>query len=156
MLCYLLGRDKVVRKNLQEYSSKSHLHILYYPHMSDDYVPSDNFLGKGELWDVSPFAWIGYIENANVVFTDSYHMTLFSIMYHKNFWVFTKDENRKAQSNRIFHILKFLGLESRFIKKDEIINVIGNNHPIQWDEVDKKLFQLRNKTLQIWDSLLAE
>lgn len=154
ILCYILGKNAMVRKQINILQSILHRELYHYPHMSDVYVEADNSLGDRSLWKVTPFEWIEFIENAHVIITDSYHMTLFSIMFHKDFWVITKDESKPAQSNRIFHILRTLGIENRFIDVGQISSIDAIEDQICWETIDIKLSALVEKSINIWDDIL--
>lgn len=156
ILCYVLGTTTEVRNEIKTLNQKLCKELFYYPHLSDFYVEADEDLNGFQLWDVTPFEWIEYINKADMILTDSYHMTLFSIMFHKDFWVFTKDEKRKSQSNRIIHILKKLGIENRFIEINQINSVCDLNDTINWNMVEKKLSEMVEESTYIWNSIFND
>lgn len=57
--------------------------------------------------DYGPEEWIAYIKNASYVFTDSYHCTLFSIIFNKEFYCLDHGSKRNS---RIEDILNQLSL----------------------------------------------
>lgn len=64
--------------------------------------------------DGGPADFIKLIANAKIVCTDSFHATLFSVIFHVNFFVFDRNYNSTNQSTRITDLLEFVGLEKRF------------------------------------------
>ena len=60
-----------------------------------------------------PSEFLGLIKNSYAVFTDSFHASLFSIMYKKPFLVFSRKEKGKSMSSRIETLLKKFNLENR-------------------------------------------
>lgn len=68
--------------------------------------------------------WIGGIYNADFVITDSFHGTVFSLIFRKQFAVMG---NPARGLSRIYSLLKLFGLEDRFIYKiSQIPNLLQN------------------------------
>ncbi|CVH76450.1 Polysaccharide pyruvyl transferase [Clostridiales bacterium CHKCI006] len=66
--------------------------------------------------DAGPIDFLKYILNAQLILTDSFHGTVFSINFHKNFYVFNRSYgNAQNQSTRITSILNKCSLESRLV-----------------------------------------
>lgn len=73
---------------------------------------------------IDPFDFIAYINNANLVITDSFHATLFSIVLKKPFVTFFR--NRPGKDARISELLKISNLESREFDNLEIKDLYSN------------------------------
>ena len=54
-------------------------------------------LSKKGAKTVRPSEWLGYIQNANAVFTDSYHGLLFSLYFNKPVWTMYNGERSSRQ-----------------------------------------------------------
>jgi hypothetical protein len=68
------------------------------------------------VWKSGPREFLGLIDNAEVVLTDSFHGTIFSINFRRNFYSFIKHEGAKAMDNmRISDILDRLGQSDRLL-----------------------------------------
>lgn len=67
----------------------------------------------------SPFEFIGWIKNADLVVTSSYHATAFSIVFQKEFYCI---DLNLGEDNRLKDLLSTLGLENRFIGSIDDIN----------------------------------
>ncbi|MBP5421599.1 MAG: polysaccharide pyruvyl transferase family protein [Paludibacteraceae bacterium] len=83
-------------------------------------VLSANVNGRNseECRNASPLEFIGWIRNADLVLTSSFHATAFSIIFQKRFFSFDLME---GEDNRIKDLLLLFGLENRFIcSTDEI------------------------------------
>ena len=73
----------------------------------------------GDVWDVadqslvsvSPKEWLGYFKYATYVFTNTFHGTIFSLLFKKDFTVYLEQGKR----NKIFDLLSPLDLEDRII-----------------------------------------
>lgn len=80
------------------------------------------------LYNVGPSEFIGLLKNSEVVFTNSFHGTCFSIIYGKKFFVIGHSE----LNSRIESILRLTGLESHIIDKN-IVTIEEFNKTINFD-----------------------
>ena len=79
-----------------------------------------------------------------MVLTDSFHGTVFSIIFNKPFWVIGNKERGIA---RFDSILSLFNLKNRFVVDYEHIN-LNINEPIEWSSVNKKRQQLKKESIQ--------
>lgn len=67
--------------------------------------------------DVDPFEFISALFTSECVFTDSFHTTLFSINFEKDFYTFEREYMHNfSQSSRLYDLLSRLQLSDRLIK----------------------------------------
>lgn len=71
-----------------------------------------------DRYSVTPQEFLGYFKYAKFVVTSSFHGTVFSVVFRKDFYSLQWE-----QSDRAYNFLKSLGLENRMINKDTIIEV---------------------------------
>ena len=92
--------------------------------------------------------WIANIASAKYVFTDSFHGTILSLLYHRQFVVYVGDPKNV---NRITTILRLLGLVDRICTNENTIEEIEImlNKPINYNEVDVLLQTERHKSLEL-------
>ena len=94
--------------------------------------------------------WVRYIRDARFVITDSFHGTMFCIIYNKPFAMIL-NEDRGIE--RYSPILEDLNLTDRIIKNYSEVDFIINN--IDWDFVNLRLQSLREKSLFFLHKSLA-
>ena len=85
--------------------------------------------------------WLGYLLNAKLVITDSFHGVAFCINNNKPFYVLIS-----RNGNRITSILDFFGLRERLITSIEEMDF---SKEIDWEPVNKKLEEVRKEN-QTW------
>ncbi len=85
--------------------------------------------------------WLGYLLNAKMVITDSFHGMAFSINNNIPFYVLIS-----SSSNRITSLLNILGLEDRLITSADEMDFTKE---IDWEPINKKLEELRKEN-QTW------
>lgn len=82
---------------------------------------------------ISPTEFLGLVEHASYVITNSFHAVAFSLIMEKQFWVI----KLKNLSSRIDSIMKIAQLEDRVLY-DSIINSF---EPIYYDNIKKNMMQ---------------
>lgn len=101
--------------------------------------------GSKIIMNIDPFAFLGYIKGAKYILTNSFHATVFSILFHQKFAVELKQKFREAKkieyiyNNRIANLLELIGLDKKTAENGIVIN------NIDWSAVDKKLNLVKEK-----------
>lgn len=87
-------------------------------------------------YDAGIEEFLSLVKNSEIVITNSFHCMIFAILYHKDFYVYS----RQHCYGKIVELLDKLGLSSRFIDNPSGFSYQGD---INYLEVDKKLDELR-------------
>ena len=114
----------------------------------DEFVKEDLAFGDIVPYDVGPDDFIDLIAEAEIVLTDSFHGTMFSIYFHKAFATFSRfaESKRIGTNSRIASVLYQLGLEDQWINADEDPKeIIGRE--IDWGNADACLDGFRSSSL---------
>lgn len=98
-----------------------------------------------QLSTASPEEFLGAIDGAEAVVTNSFHGTAFSLILKKDFYVF---ENKKRKG-RISNLLAKAGLEER------IVEDVQNLPPIDYNKVIKKLDDYTNPSKEFLKTALS-
>lgn len=86
--------------------------------------------------------WLGYLNNAKFVITNSYHGMIFSILFHRPFCVIPVEGAERDMNDRVRTLLVRLGLEDReVVNEDQLKLLMGKE--IDWKSVEHKLSQYR-------------
>ena len=103
------------------------------------------------LEGIGPSEFLSEFKNADYVCTDSFHGTVFSIIYHKPFIVFKRfsDNDPKSQNSRVLNLLNSLNLEKH------LWNGIPRFAVTNWELVDEILGELRKKSLEYLKNALT-
>jgi len=151
ILCYFLGKNMKAREAAKDLKRKSGIVIVGLCH-NDEYVPEDDSLADKTLYDIDPCDFIHLVKNAAFVCTDSFHCSVFSILFHKKFMTFYRyAQSMKGNRNtRIDSLLGILGLTERLY--DGNIEKIYKS--ISYDLVDVKLSEFRKLSLNFLQDCL--
>ena len=149
ILMYFLGERKDCREYVTELSKKYDLEIVTLPH---NYVDLNRIDGNSKF--IGPAKFLNLIKNAELICTDSFHGTAFSINYKKPFYSFCKRKEKESNSDnsRIPNLLASLGLEDRLISD----SVLKDNYDIDYSLAEIKLNDLRNRSLDYLSNMLNE
>jgi len=94
------------------------------------------------ILDASPEEFLGWIMNADLVVTTSFHGTAFSILFEKDFYTLTKPSSNPV---RIINLLENYHLDDRLIYDVEGIDLTSK---INWNNIIKLIEKDRNYSLQ--------
>lgn len=146
IFCYLLGDNPSQREFIKTVKEKTGYKIVALQQL-DDYIPSDEGFAD-EAPFVGPREFLNYIRNAEYVFTDSFHCSVFSILYKKNFFTFSRfaEGTKQSTNTRIDNLLHITGLEERRMTKNKTIEEVIN-FKRNFDGVDEKLNALRKSSM---------
>lgn len=122
-------------KNL---AKKRNLDIVFISYNKSILHPANNV--GDTIIDVSPDDFLSILYHASCVVTGSFHATVFSAIFHKEFYVEAVD----SFSSRIIDVLHVLSLEDRIITDEEL----PAQKPIDWMAVDKKVKERRELSLK--------
>jgi hypothetical protein len=105
--------------------------------------------------DSGPKEWLGWIENAELIITDSFHGTLFSILFQKPFYSYIKKDNKETNlGTRIENILHQLSLGYRLLTSLNS-TVDQSNMIIDYSLVNNKLDALRSLSIKFLEEALS-
>lgn len=78
---------------------------------------------------ISPTEWVDYLFSSKYVFTSSFHGTIFSIKYRKNFIYFWD----YWSFNKVYNILEHLSLKNHFFQNENTFKVLKKENTFEND-----------------------
>lgn len=95
--------------------------------------------------------WLQNIAEAELVVTDSFHATVFAILFHRPFFVYL---SQPGKGDRIYNLLNRLGISAtRIIKSADDAK---HAEAINYESVDAKIQELRQHSLNYLKSIFTE
>lgn len=148
LFCYFLGNNPIQRDFVKRVRAITGYKIVQLQHC-DEYIASDEDFPDEAPYNVGPKEFIRLIRDAQYVFTDSFHCSVFSMLYSKKFFTFRRyaGDGTVSTNGRIYSLLSLVGLESRLLSGDENANELLKRE-IDYDDVHTKLNDLRQFTKQ--------
>ena len=131
--------------------------LLYFLGKKPDDLMFENdievidLLDEKDPWYTSgPDTFVELIDKASIVYTDSFHATVFSIIFHTPFVVYNRmHSNKSDMSGRVRTLLAAIGIEEGLSKTASIINYTGKIE-------DEKLEIQREKSISFLRRLLMK
>ncbi|MBV5329567.1 MAG: polysaccharide pyruvyl transferase family protein [Chlorobium sp.] len=130
---YIIGSDNniEIKKTVDLLSENEDASVLY---ISDSADPLQNIYPSIQ-------EWLGLIQEADFIVTNSFHGTVFSLLFNKEFITLTRTgEKTKSMNTRIISLLERMKLSSRLVEridKNYILSI--KNNPINWAYIDCEL-----------------
>lgn len=142
LFCYVLDRSEEKRAVIDYISDITGLKAFEtMPELSDS---ADNLYSNLEKCVYPPVEdWLASFRDAKMVVTDSFHGTVFSIIFNKPFWVVGNEGRGMA---RFETLLSVFGLRDRLISA-KTLESIDIYSPVDWAAVNTKWGELRKYAL---------
>lgn len=121
VFCYLLGEGYENREAVKAFALRMNCQLVTVPHIINVNEQDRNF---GDIQDYTsgPAEFLSLIKNAEVVITDSFHATVFSMIYHKPFYVLerTTQVSGGTMGSRLTDFLAEYGLNEQKVDIHEL------------------------------------
>ena len=156
LFCYFLGNNPEQRQFVKRFKKETGFKIVQLQHC-DEYIRSDDDFPDYAPYNVGPSEFVQLIRDAEFVFTDSFHASVFSLLHRKNFFTFRRYNNDSSVSTngRLYSLLSLVEQKERLLRGDEDIKQCIA-HTIDYDTVHRRLAGLRLSTKQFVEDALAK
>lgn len=118
VVCYILGDQEIIDA-VGEYYKDKDITVLnisqHYRHNRKSINVKDVYPGIEEF--------LALFERALAVYTDSFHGTMFSVIFKKNFYVYRREDTMNNLNSRIESFVNRVNLADRFLSRDERIEM---------------------------------
>lgn len=151
LFCYFLNSNNNYKEAVIEYARKNDLEIYGFSSNPNDYY----WISKYHKCTIDVREFLGLIDGANIIFTDSYHGTIFSLLFHKEFISIKRfsDNDEICQNSRIYQLDKYFHISNQIVEIKEGIDMIPQK--IDYEAFDKSLCSLRNQSLDFLTKSLS-
>ena len=137
--------------------------VAYTMDNNDEYVKIANYLSEktgykivyfdlrnigfknilANLYSYDPFEFINIIKNSEYVVTNSFHGTVFSVIFNKKLWVIP----HLLKGTRMINLLEKIGLSNRIIRSLQEFKNVNYDESIDYDNVNNILKEERDKSI---------
>lgn len=151
ILCYFLGNNTKSWNHIRLLSKKTGLKVKVIPVFEEDLTRGFE-IEKG----VGPEEFLGLVKNASFICTDSFHGTVFSLIYEKPFYTYERFSNKdsNSQNSRIYNILKIAELENRIVKDKS--NISEDLLKCDFTKARKNIEQSKKASMNYLENALQE
>lgn len=156
ILCYFLGNNPLHREFAKRLRVETGCKIIALTHL-DEFIKSDENYADETPYDVGPAEFLNLIRNASYVCTDSFHCTVFSILYRREFFTFRRytRQTRQSTNSRMDTLFNLTGVTGRMLTGEESISDCLAVHT-DFNEVQRKLDNVREKSYKYLERALKD
>lgn len=122
--CYFLPTDREYKNQMQRYVSEHHLEAVGFSANKEDYQWLQNAGPMG------PLEWLWLVDNADIVLTNSYHATIFSLIFNTPFYTFVRfmQDDSVSQNSRLEQLNKYFDIAD-YLVESKIPEQSSNSFP---------------------------
>lgn len=143
IFCYLFGRQEYYSDAIERLQKETGLDVVIIPFSERDLNKKYHQVCKA-----GPIEFLSLIKNAQYVLTDSFHATVFSILFKVSFFTLLRnnDNDVNSMNSRVYSLLSMLDLEDRFLNKDMVqsFKISGVDN---FDKAYKTLNDMRKESI---------
>lgn len=119
IFCYFLENNEQKRDAALKFAEDVGCTLVSVPYLHGEFNQLDRDLGDISQ-EIGPAQFLNYIMNAEYVLTDSFHASVFSILFDKNFRVFGRISGIYNMNTRIDTLLSYFNLQQCMIVPKEL------------------------------------
>ena len=151
ILVYFLGEKSEHRRVVEKIQKLTNWKIISLPAA---YLEMENNDYK-KVWG-GPKEFLSLIKGAALICTDSFHGTMFSINFQRNFFSFCKssDSEESSENPRLYSALNIFGLSNRIIHNMD--NLTAEDISIDYKNVIPILEEQRRYSIEYLENMLFE
>lgn len=143
LLYFLDEPNESCIKHLEAITNKGKTSVIAFPYQ----FPKLTHIKNIRFVEPGPAEFLTLISQAELVLTDSFHGTAFSINYNKEFYTFNRQYgSNQSQSSRLEDFLDGLGLRERFIRS--IDDSIVGGLKIDYHRINQLLDKKRKESME--------
>lgn len=156
VLCYHMPGDKIVNSAISKIAKK----IAKKNNWDVISIGQKEYMklipGGKRIFNAGPDEYVGLFQNASFVLTNSFHGTVFSIIFNKNFYVPINEKLPTDQvlSSRISSLLSILNIEDRLIPANIKFDLADDKN-IDYTEVNNILHKSRTDSRLFLEDALS-
>lgn len=156
ILCYFLGNNPRYREFAKRLREKTGFKIAALVHL-DEYIKSDEDYADDTPYDIDPADFLNLVRHARYICTDSFHGSVFSILYQKTFFAFRRyaRENQYSTNGRMDTLFHLAGIENRILNGTEDVQQCLNMK-IDYDIVLGNIERIRKESYQYLAAALED
>lgn len=145
VLTYVLNSSKKKEKAIKDFCGRNRLdaYSVINPKTNTDCI------ADGQGYPVEH--WLAGFRDADYVMTDSFHATVFSIIFNKPFWVF---ENAARGNSRLLDILRTFKCEDRLVAEDVDWNQCDGMCGLDWKRINEIKISLQHDSINFLGNAL--
>ncbi len=148
VFCYFLGENKEHIQVVKQFCTQKSLKLVSILH-PEDYNTKEYRFADQYPQGIGPAEFLNLIYNAEYIISDSFHASVFSVIFNKKFMVFDRYRSKTGNSRntRIVNLMDMLQLKERHYHYHESFADLMDAE-IDWVSVNNKLEENRKLSME--------
>ena len=124
IFCYFLGGADKQRKLAADFAKEKGYQLVSVPCLNGNYRKIDFITESMNIYDMSPGRFLNLIRNAECIFTDSFHATVFSHIFQRDFFAFVNiSESSEMSDVRLYTLTDMFETQDRVCDSAERFDI---------------------------------
>ena len=128
IFCYFLNLTNEKVRAANDFAEKNNCEIIAIPYLHNEMEEYSEKLNGKLFSEVNPADFLNLIRNAEAIITDSFHATVFSIIFQKDFWCFGRNAGTYSMNTRLHTLLSYVEMQDRMIAPEDLKNRTHNTY----------------------------
>ena len=153
ILCYRFAESERTKSTINAIAKMTGLPVCSLP-LSDVALADPYQL----FFEAGPREFVGMIDRAALVLTDSFHATVFSILMNTPVCVFLRESYQTGNSmnSRVYNLLEMLGLTEHILKENDSVEKAVQCLELNYEHAYELLEEHRQRSLRFLERALKE
>jgi len=150
ILCYSLKNKREILRKAKQIKKSVDLPLVYLCESAYDQLGIKiEFPNVKTILDAGPSEFVSLLQNAAYVVTDSFHASMFAILFHKTFFTMMRDNEdaTKSMNSRMATLFSTFRLESRLFSPKDKSPLTPESFVVDYEAVDKILQERREYSI---------
>ena len=133
VFAYFLSNKESYEEIAKKVAQKYNCELVLIPTQKEHYKFDGTI-----IQNAGPCEWLGLVKDSCAVVTDSFHGSIFSLVFKKDFYVTKRfdDTSAKSQNSRIYTLLETYGCEDCMVSE---IQDIDKKHDFNWEALHRRM-----------------
>ena len=149
LLCYFLEDKKWYYVLAKRIAKEKHLKLVIIPNKR-------SFFKYREIWKhgCGPLEFINLVRNAEYILTDSYHGSIFSLLFNKEFRYLLRfnDNDAISQNIRVYSLFEYLEINDLIVREGTNLSMQSMEKKINYELINKRMDDYRNWSREYLDN----
>lgn len=124
IFCYVLGNDKKQMDDIKKWAKRKNVKVVMIPSLVPDSINIPSTFET--IYDIGPKEFLNLVKNADGILTDSFHGTIFSMIFEKKFFVIKRGakKGQKSMHSRLESLLDLANCSDLIVDSSQLLEEI--------------------------------
>ena len=142
VLLYTLSPHTWIIESTIKFAQGLGLPVVTIPNVNCNMKKQDVTIPNIKVWNIWPQEFLRLVIDAEYIVTDSFHCTVFSLIFNKKFYCFNREMPGTTMNSRLKSLLNYCGIDNHFIDINHLSEYKESNR-IDYQVVNNRINKFR-------------